>query len=161
MRNQNESNGLGETERDALGSLDLQDTPRPELKARIRTALEAEGLLRPDRPKWLGAAYRLAASLLLVIAGFALGRWEERGPEPSPVSPALQVQRAGSDYVRAVATLLEEPNLEPEDLLWARDSGIGVLRGAAGQLARLPGLDEATQSELLRIRYATVLEAGT
>jgi anti-sigma factor RsiW len=60
------------------------------------------------RPRAWTTALRVAAALLLFVAGAAFGTWRERAyhrvpAPPGALSATLEVQRAGSDYVAAVS----------------------------------------------------------
>lgn len=112
--------------REELGSLPRERDPGGLLEERTVRALRARGILHPPRSRWLrprGAGWKwvptaAAAAVALFAGGFALGQWtgsravadgvlaaRELTREQSALETARVLQRAGSDYVMALAAL--------------------------------------------------------
>lgn len=135
--------GIDQLPREAAPDRDLW----PEIQARL-TAQPVP--VRRRSPLLL----RLAAALLLFAGGVAVGHvWGRSSVEPpaavqadSPLAPATEVQRAGTEYVAALAALRREPRAEVRGQ--GREAALSALVGAAHELARLaPG--DAAASEVL------------
>jgi anti-sigma factor RsiW len=73
--------------------------------ANVESPILSSGTAHPPGPSLsLGMTGRIAAALVLFVAGAAFGTWRERHRPVLPQTPAvLEVQRAGSEYVAAVA----------------------------------------------------------
>lgn len=103
-------------------------------------ALRAEGLLR--RPgasgrRVLQVAGALAAGLVVFVSGVAFGQ-RMTPPATSSGTPAAQVQRAGSDYVKAVVRLSQAgTDSAPAAVIAGLKAGTATLHAAAASLARL------------------------
>lgn len=146
-------------EQRALDALPAERTPSEFLEERVVRSLRQRGLLRNGRdrvlgltPSWIAAM--VAASLVLVVAGFALGRWSAPAPThevPGPVSvPAHQnqnqdqdlavaasLQQAASAYVTALEQL--QASLQTtggEQASQGREVALASLYSAAGRVAR-------------------------
>lgn len=135
--------GIDQLPREAAPDRDLW----PEIQARL-TALPVP--VRRRSPLLL----RLAAALLLFAGGVAVGHlWGRSSVEPpaavqadSPLAPATEVQRAGTEYVAALAALRQEPRAEVRGQ--GREAAFAAMFGAAHELARLTPEDD-TESEIL------------
>jgi hypothetical protein len=96
--------------------------------------LWARGLLgggRRSRMAWPRQVLQAAAALALFLGGLMLGRRLASSPAPlagSPNAPALQIQRTGSSFVRALSQLSSEPGLDPQAAATAREVALRVLR---------------------------------
>jgi hypothetical protein len=101
--------------------------------------------------------FRLAAALRLFARGVAVGHVWGRSSAPSvdtpaavraesPLAPATEVQRAGTEYVAALAALQREPRAEIRGQ--GREAAFAAMFGAAHELARLTPEDD-TESEIL------------
>jgi hypothetical protein len=143
---------LTPTEREALEALPKERTPSPFLESRIVNALRRRGVLRPPerrmvevtRLRLVGA---VAASILLLLAGFAAGHWTGSSPVTPPESPAAgigpapvpaSVQQAGAAYVSA----LEELALLPassggDELLQGREVALATFYTAATEVTKI------------------------
>lgn len=142
-------------ERRALDDLPAERTPSDFLEERVVRSLHQRGLLRKGRrraleltPSRLAAA--VAASLLLVVAGFAVGRWtspalaqEPHEPASAPtrqahdLAVAASLQQAASAYVTALEEL--QASLQTtggEQARQGREVALVSLYSAAGRVAR-------------------------
>jgi hypothetical protein len=135
--------------------------------------LRERGLLRTHRPRvmeWtrFRVAAAAAACLLLVVSGFAVGRWtspsssrEERtyrtAQQAHELAVAASLQQAASDYVEALEEL--EVSLQTtggERARQGREVALASLYSAAGRVARFAPADEVAD----RFREAVVATAG-
>jgi hypothetical protein len=144
---------LSAEEREALDRLARERAPRPTLEDRVVAALRREGLLRapeplrlPLAPAWRAGA--AAAAVAVFVGGFALGGWLESRhatdviarmhEQQTAATAAAEVQRTGSEYVRAVATLAALADTSRgESVQQGREVAINALRAAASELVRL------------------------
>jgi hypothetical protein len=134
---------------------DLDRLPREALPARdLWPEIEAR-LGRPAPVRRTSTLLRLAAALLLFASGVAVGHiWGRSSSEPpaasqvvaDPLAPATEVQRAGTEYVAALAALRREPRAEVRGQ--GREAAFAALFGAAHELTRLTPEDD-TESEVL------------
>jgi hypothetical protein len=146
-------------ERRALDELPGERTPSDFLEERVVRSLRDRGLLRKERVRVLEltrsrVAAAVAACFLLVVVGFAVGRWSSPStvqgpPAPSPVparhandlAVAASLQQAASAYVIALEDL--EASLQTaggEQARQGREVALASLYSAAGRVARLvPG----------------------
>ena len=139
-------------EKEALEKLPKERMPSADLEERLVKSLRAEGVLKRSRrpvveltlPRALAA---VAASLLLVIGGFALGRWSEpqqtqiedtTNVESSDISVAASLQRAGSAYVLALEnfTAMPEGTADEDELRQGREVAIKTLSTATDKVAK-------------------------
>lgn len=137
--------GMDRLSREAAPARDLW----PEIEARLKQPV-------PVRRR-TSALLRIAAALLLFASGLAVGHaWGRSSAPPAdtpaaahtrgPLAPAVEVQRAGTEYVAALAALRREPRAEIRGQ--GREAALSALVGAAHELARLaPG--DAAASEVL------------
>ena len=123
---------------------------------RTVAALRERGLL--TSPKWrntrraLAIGSSIAAALVLFASGVVYGQRMAR-PDINSMSPAAQVQLAGSAYVAAVVRLGESSrDSVPANVVAGLQAGTATLHAAAATLARIDPGD--AQVERLR----TVLE---
>lgn len=127
----------------------------PEIEARLN---QPEPVRR--RPS---ALLRIAAALLLFASGVAVGHvWGRSETEPvvqveGPLAPAAEVQRAGTEYVAALAALRQEPRAEV--LGQGREAAFAAMFGAAHELTRLTPEDD-TESEILSAVSAAREQGG-
>jgi hypothetical protein len=146
-------------ERRALDELPTERTPSEFLEERVVKSLRDRGLLRRERVRVLEltrsrAAAAVAACILLMVAGFAVGRWTSPSLAKEPTAPssvtarhaddfavAASVQQAASAYVIALEDL--EASLrtaEGEQARQGREVALASLYSAAGRVARfVPG----------------------
>jgi hypothetical protein len=160
-----EQDELTVQEREALAGLLRERIPPSDLEDRVVGALRAEELLAAPRthhaPRtrgWLAAA--VAAGVALFASGLATGQWMAAGNtadvvsavlDGDVVSRALQVQQAGSEYVRAVARLSDlAEELGTEDLAPGREVARTALHAAALEMGRLTP-DDATIQLVLAV----------
>ncbi|MES1243297.1 MAG: hypothetical protein ABUT39_16920 [Acidobacteriota bacterium] len=131
---------LDQLPREAAPARDLW----PEIEARLKQPVPVRR--RPSAP------LRIAAALLLFASGVAVGHlWgrSETAPAFQPagtLAPATEVQRAGTEYVAALAALRREPRSEVRGQ--GREAAFAAMFGAAHELARLTPEDD-TESEVL------------
>jgi hypothetical protein len=140
--------GMDQLPREALPARDLW----PEIEARLGQPVPVR-----RRPS---ALLRLAAALLLFGSGVAVGHlWSRPAAEPpaavpveSPLAPAAEVQRAGTEYVAALAALRQETREEVRGQ--GREAALATLFGAAHELARLTPEDAAASQVLTTVSRA-------
>jgi hypothetical protein len=139
---------------------DLERLPREALPARdLWPEIEAQ-LTRPAPARRPPALLRLAAALLLFASGVAVGHvWGRSASEPpavapvvGPLAPATEVQRAGTEYVAALAALRREPRAEVR--VQGREAAFAALFGAAHELTRLTPEDDAASQVLRTVSQA-------
>lgn len=144
---------------DRLDALPREADPPRDLWAAVRNEITVErqdadtgriGRLTPFRG-WARPALRAAAVVALFLLGAAVGRWSadvetgaERAASDDPMVAAAEVQRAGTEYVAALArfraTAREAPSATV-DQAW--DVALAAVHGAAWELERLRP-DDAT-----------------
>lgn len=130
-----EPNGeLTRQEREVLARLPREAAPPPALEEATVSALRSRGLLRPGRrvrAPQVGLA--LAASILLFLAGFGLGRRERAGPPDGEGARFALLLYEGPEYRPAPAGREEERVREYSE--WAeRRAAVGEL--VAGEKLR-------------------------
>lgn len=140
---------LTPAERDAFRALrreaDLSDIE----ETRTVQALRTRGLLgrrRRAAAAWRRRVWQVAAALVLFLGGLWLGR--RLGPprsvdSGSPVESALQVQRTGSSFVRALSLVTDESSTDPQAVA-AREVARRVLQTGQSLLDRhrQPNVDQ-------------------
>lgn len=154
-------NDLTPAERRAFEALPREANPPTGLEDRTVALLQARGVLAvplrplavpPTRrwhPAWLVGA--LAASLALFASGIAVGQF--LGARSATIAAAVglggslaertqQVQRTGSEYVAALAALLQETDTsDAASRLRATEAALGALGAAAQEVSRLAPSD--------------------
>jgi hypothetical protein len=148
-----------------LGDLPREARPARDLWPEIEARMNARPVPVRRRSTIL---FRLAAALLLFASGVAVGHvWgrsssvsADRVPEVRatgyPLAPAAEVQRAGTEYVAALAALRGEPRTEIR--VQGREVALSTLLGAAHELSRLEPKDAAASqvlSTVSRVRQGT------
>jgi hypothetical protein len=146
-------------ERRALDELPAERTPSDFLEERVVRSLRERGLLRVERRRSLEltpsrVAVAVAASLLLLVGGFAVGRLtspstaqEPYGPAAAPavrahhLAVAASLQQAASAYVVALEDLEASLQTAGEDQArQGREVALASLYSAADRVARfVPG----------------------
>jgi anti-sigma factor RsiW len=99
---------------------------------------------------------RVAAAVLLFAGGVGVGRVTGARPEPapqpiaaveqpaSPMEAAARVQRAGTEYVAAVAAFASFTGTASErDIMQGREAAFAAMYGAAKELTRVPAQDSS------------------
>jgi len=140
-----------------LGTLPQEAQPPRDLWAGVAARLAASAPGRPlqaprRRPRPGRYLIQAAAALLLFAGGFLAGelRGARQAPQPrlaaqgDPFAVAAEVQRTGTQYVTALASLrkLDDPATKAQ----GREAALSVLYGAAHELTRLAPEDaEARQ----------------
>jgi hypothetical protein len=143
---------LSPSEREALEALPKERTPSPFLENRVVNALRRRGVLRPaerqvievTRLRLVGA---VAASILLLIAGFAMGhRTASRQiaptgvprAEPGDVPIPATVQQVGTAYVSALEELALLPvSTGSDEVLQGREVALTTFYTAATQVKKI------------------------
>ncbi len=127
---------------DPLAALPRELEPSAALRGRVTRALHERGLIRRELPPAHAGWWRVAAAMLLLAAGAALGR--ATGRAETAHSPAAAAAHADAQYV----LLLYEPasfNGGPHEALareysaWARALGARFVSGEALGEARVLG----------------------
>lgn len=139
-----------------LDQLPREAAPARDLWPEIETRLTTQPLpARHRSPLFL----RLAAAILLFASGVAVGHvWAPPEAEPpvaqtrGALAPATEVQRAGTEYVAALAALRREPRAEIRGQ--GREAALSALVGAAHELARLAPEDAAASEVLSTVSQA-------
>jgi hypothetical protein len=107
---------------------------------------------------------RIAAAAIFFAAGaLTHASWtsDDIGPAAASLSPALQVQAAGTGYVAAMARLVADSSeISPGEMRMAREVGLAALYGAAFELTRLPIESGATSEIEYLARQAWTGEPG-
>ena len=126
---------------------------------RTVAALRERGLL--TSPKWRNTrrawavAGAIAASLLLFAGGVVYGQRIAR-PDTSSMSPAAQVQLAGSAYVAAVVRFGESsPDSVPANVVAGLQAGTATLHAAAATLARIDPSDAQVERLRTMLEFAS------
>ena len=133
-----------------LGNLSREAEPARDLWPGIEARIAGPAAV--SRPRRTAILLRLAAAVLIFVIGVAVGRgWDrpERAAPPPvqhPLAAAAEVQRAGTEYVAAVAALRGEPRAEIRDQ--GREAALSTLVGAAHEIARMSPENESA-SQLL------------
>jgi len=142
-----EQHGMGREGSTELGSLPRELSPGRLLEERTVRALRARRLLssRPISRNLMVAA--AAAALALFASGFGVGQWAatravrdavEAERDVTAMQVAQSVQRTGSAYVMALATLAALADSAPENAMdQGREAAKSALYAAAGELASL------------------------
>ncbi|MGD8495378.1 MAG: hypothetical protein PVF05_04250 [Gemmatimonadales bacterium] len=145
--------------RDLLGAI-ARTTPG--LEPRGELGLELQRRIRADRHRPFAARVRVlagtAAAVICFVAGVAThALWtgpETRSassPVPDAPTPALAIQRAGTEYVAAIANLADDvAGLTTEDVRTGREVALAAMSGAAFELRRLGDPNPET-SEIRRL----------
>lgn len=139
-------------EREALAALPREARPSSLLEDRTVRLLENRGLLsrRSGRVFLIGlprAVAAAAATVVLILAGFWLGRYSNAPPTlgavPSPERVedlrrlAREVQRTGSEYILALEAFSRAREGDPRDLEQGREVAAVTLRAAADRVSGL------------------------
>jgi hypothetical protein len=143
---------LTPSERRALSALPSERAPSDLLEERVVESLRERGLLREERGRALKitpfrVAAAMAASLLLVVTGFAVGRWtspsvQEDRPttarQAHELAVAASLQQAAGAYMVALEDL--EHSLETtggEQARQGREVALATLYSVANRVARV------------------------
>jgi hypothetical protein len=117
----------------------------------------------PERPGWRRVLLQAAAALAIFAGGVLVGRStaERRAEAPAPHDPfqtAAEVQRTGSEYVAALATLekLDDRRARRQ----GREAAISTLYGAAHELARIAPEDPGASRILEAVSQTRSVPAG-
>jgi hypothetical protein len=139
-----------------IGSLDTSLAPPS------RTELELMRRIRADRGT-RRARFRILAGVAAAMVCFAAGAvshglwtsaWNRPGsPVPDAPTGALAIQRAGTEYVAAIASLADEADgVSGADLRTGREVAFAAMSGAAYELRRLGDSDlDPETSEIRRL----------
>lgn len=136
---------MSEIDRDRELEARLGQAPREAEPARDLWPVVARAIADPAAASSPSARWRtplrIAAAIALFAGGVAVGqRWEREAPPPlpaaaeTPYGTAAEVQRAGSEYVTALARLREGGPVERDQGV---DAALSALQGAAYELVRL------------------------
>jgi hypothetical protein len=148
-----------------LDQLPREAAPARDLWPEIETRLSDQPVpVRRRSPRFL----RLAAAVVLFASGVAVGLVWGRSTAPArdatagvhargPLAPATEVQRAGTEYVAALAALQRERRAEVRGQ--GREAAFAAMFGAAHELARLTPEDD-TESEVLSAVSRTHEQGG-
>lgn len=157
--------------KEALGKLQRQRQPSPELEDRMVRAMRLLGLVQPDatafRKHWYWpGAFRIAASIAVFAGGVLLGHTLGSQPktthqvsaaESTPWDLAAQVQKTGSSHAAALGMLANRvATARPDEVDLAREVALASLRAALQQMALLDPSDP-TPARLLDELHAAGL----
>jgi hypothetical protein len=160
---------LNTSEEEAMAALPRERAPSEFLEERVVRALRNQGVLETRKRRFLEVtSFRLAgavaACIVLLIGGFALGRWTDSlrlvrtdtlPLEAGEASVAASLQRAGTAYVLALETLASMPEVaRGDDMRQGREVALVTLYTAADQMARIVPRD------LLARQLLQVIEPG-
>lgn len=126
--------------------------PRVEAPAGVEAELDRRIRGGAEVPRWnsMSRFAAAAAAILCFAAGafsHALWRGGASGGDAGDGAavPALAVQRAGTEYVAALARMADDANrLSPADRRTGREVALAAMSGAAYELVRLGGPDPVT-----------------
>ncbi len=143
---------LTPTEKEALAALPRERTPSPFLEERVVRVLRNRGVLERRKRRFvevtaLRMAGAIAACVIILIGGFAVGRWTSSllivrtdiAPyAASEASAAALLQRAGTAYVLALQNLasMSEPARDQE-MRQGCEIALVTLYTAADQVAKI------------------------
>jgi len=144
-----------------------QAEPARDLWPEVALAMGSSGPARPTGARWRvpRTPLRIAAALAVFASGVLVGqRWGEPAPPPAPapegsLAAAAEVQRAGTEYVTALARLGETSGEGERDQ--GVEAGLSALQGAAYELVRLRPDDPQTGRILYTVSEARVDGDGT
>jgi hypothetical protein len=151
-------------EREAMEALPKERTPSPFLEERVVKALRTRGVLRPRKRRKIELTTTritvgAAAAIVLLLGGFALGRWTGERPvapgdtpaiEASQLALAASLQRAGTAYVSALGELAASGAAPRSDeMRQGREVALTTLYTAAGEVSRIVPKDHMA-GQLLR-----------
>ena len=135
-----------------LASLPREASPEKDLWPVVRGALERRRGTGRSRG-WL----RVAAAAALFASGMFAGQHRHARDADSPrlgpggMAAAAAVQRAGTDYVAALAELRgAKARLAPDVVGQGRDAAVAALEGAAWELKQL-GADDRTAAAIFTL----------
>lgn len=153
-------------ERAALEALPRERKPSALLEERTVRALRERGLLRTPGRRGARAPWRLAAAaaaIALFAAGTAFGQWLgvrqaadtiATVQRDDAMAAALQVQRAGTAYLDALATLVTAAGeADPTVARQAREVALAVYRGASEEIGRLQQQDSSAAGQESEVRH--------
>ena len=135
-----------------LASLPREASPDEDLWPMVRASLE------PRRSSGRSGGWlHVAAAIVLFASGVLAGHYTQRRdadvPRPAPdgLAAAAAVQRAGTEYVAALADLRDaRARLGTEVVGQARDAAMAALEGAAFELKQL-GAEDRTAAGILAL----------
>jgi hypothetical protein len=159
-------------ERAAFDALPREAEPSRLLEERTVQALRERGMLggrRAESRRWSGpiVAAAVAASIALFVSGLAVGQWlgtrtiatsVAEANHQTAMQAAAAVQRAGSAYVTALATLVQlADSSDASSVEQGREAALAALYAAVGELVLLAPDDPVSVSvrELLEPRIQT------
>lgn len=149
---------------DSVQRLGRSVETRPDLDRRLAQRLDARnvGHVRTRR-RLIGAVVAVACFTAGVVSHAAWAAAEGRHvlfDEPaSEIPPALAVQQAGTNYVAAIALMVEDSGRLPtDDIRTGREVALAAMSGAAFELRRLDGGDpvaDELHEVIERVRYGS------
>ena len=144
-----------------LASLPREAEPARDLWPGIEARIAARPPRRASALLRLVAVFRLAAALLLFAGGLAVGQvWGRSSaaiePDHGPMAAAEEVQRAGTEYVAALAALRGESRSEVR--AQGQEAALSTFYGAAHELTRLSPENPAARQILTSASRARYLE---
>ncbi len=157
---------LTPAEKKELETLPRDLMPGFTLEDRIVDALYDRGILFTQHRRVIELTKRriatvVAACIVLLATGFALGQWTGARqitgydiitPEISDISVAATLQRAGSEYVLALQHFTGLPDsVNGDQAVQGREVALTTLYTAANQLTRLVPKDDLARQLLLAI----------
>lgn len=143
---------LTPSEKKAMKALPRERIPSAALEESVVKALRDRGILQTGKRlvievTSLRIACAVAASIVLVIAAFALGHWTgSREIEhmdmttlaTSEISAAASLQRAGTAYVLALENFVSLPDsTSSEEMYQGREVALSTLYTAADQMTKI------------------------
>ncbi len=157
---------LTPSEKKAMEGLPRERMPSALLQKRVVGVLRERGFFRPAGRRYLEVtAWRVAlvcaASVVLVVGGFALGQWTSSPGgggatftlERNDLAIAASVQQAGTAYVSALEELaMLTDSTRTEDVLQGREVALNALYAAAQEMIRI------VPSDVLADQILTALE---
>ena len=157
---------LTPSEKKAMETLPRDRIPNAAWEDRMVDVLRSRGAFAPPRGRVIELSTRfittvVAASLALLIGGFALGQWvgarraaddDRLVPEADLASAAVTLQQAGSEYVMALRRFAALPDsVDGNQAVQGREVALTTLYTAADQVTRLVPKEELARQFLAAI----------
>jgi hypothetical protein len=161
-----ESIELTPSEKKAMETLPRERIPNAAWEDRMVDVLRSRGAFAPRRRRVIELTPRriaiaVAASLALLVGGFALGQWaggrqagtdEFLAHDTPDISVAATLQQAGSAYVMALQSFADLPDsINGAQAVQGREVALTTLYTAADQVTRLVPKDELARQLLAAI----------
>lgn len=112
--------------------------------------LQSQGILRTSRPRPIPRTLLAAAAAAVFTLGVMTGTQLANREPQSSGDPAMRLQRAGSDYVAALATIVGSSDSDPRVPV-VMEVALTTYHGATRELVRLIGPEMLTSQRLAAV----------